>query len=207
MLQVSNAIEAFQQSLRPELESVLADVQTASGKAAAKDLKSQLRASGMRQAASIEFAFDESNPRAQAWVKAHAGDLIDDISESIREDIRDLVEQAFDGDFDVKDLASQIEDLIGDEARAETIARTETMRASNEGQLEAWDQAVDAGLLTGVETKEWITTPDDITCPICEPMDGLQAPLNGLFDLPGGEGQIDQPPAHPRCRCTIALTV
>jgi len=31
-----------------------------------------------------------------------------------------------------------ISQIVGDDARAEVIARTETMRASNQGQLEAW---------------------------------------------------------------------
>jgi hypothetical protein len=59
--------------------------------------------------------------------------------------------------------------LIGDPERAELIARTETMRASNEGQQEAWDQAVEEGLLTGNEQQEWIVTPDDRLCPSASP--------------------------------------
>ena len=80
------------------------------------------------------------------------------------------------------------------------IARTETMRASNMGQQEAWAQAKDKGLLTGKEKKEWITTPDDRLCPVCEPMDGKKVPMADEFDIEG-------PPAHPQCRCTIAITL
>jgi hypothetical protein len=55
------------------------------------------------------------------------------------------------------------------------------MRASNEGQQEAWDQAVEEGLLTGNEQQEWIVTPDDRLCPECEPFDGCRRRLDGTF--------------------------
>lgn len=89
--------------------------------------------------------------------------------------------------------------------RAMTIARTETMQALNEGAVDAWSQAQDEGFLTPKATKEWIVTPDDITCvTICDPMDGATAPLDGTFHLPSGE-DVEEPPAHPNCRCTLAV--
>lgn len=47
--------------------------------------------------------------------------------------------------------------------RAETIARTETLSAVNAGQQEAWLQARELGLITGLE-RVWIVTPDDRLC-------------------------------------------
>lgn len=151
------------------------------------------------------FAFDRTNPQAREWVDEHVGELIDDMSRATRERVKDLVERTVDGEFDTHDLADRITELIGDESRAETIARTETMAASNGGQREAWAQAVDDGLLNGDEEEEWITTPDDVTCPICRPMDGERKPLGGKFNVDGE--QMDGPPAHPRCRCTTALAI
>lgn len=151
------------------------------------------------------FAFDRTNPRAKEWVNEHVGELIDDMSKSTRERVKDLVERTVDGEFDTHDLADRITELIGDESRAETIARTETMAASNGGQREAWAQAVDDGLLNGDEKEEWITTPDGDTCDICQPMDGVTKPLGGKFNVDGE--LIDGPPAHPRCRCTTALNL
>ena len=90
------------------------------------------------------------------------------------------------------------------EARAEMIARTETMRASNEGQQELWNQAVDAGLLTGAELREWIVTPDDRLCPICEAMEGQTVGMGEPFDVDGEDVMV--PPAHPNCRCTIGIS-
>lgn len=81
-------------------------------------------------------------------------------------------------------------------ARAQTIARTETMRAANEGQAQLWAQAKDAGLLTGGEKKVWITSDP---CPICAELEGETVGLNEDFSI-GSD-----PPAHPNCRCTIGM--
>jgi SPP1 gp7 family putative phage head morphogenesis protein len=209
-LAVSEAIKAFEKNFEPNLKRLLEDTRNASAKAAVVVLKRQLsvRAASLRAAAGPtikSWGFDASNPAAQKWVEEHATELITDLSDTTREDIKDLLEQAFEGDFDVDQLTQDIADAIGDDERADLIARTETMRASNEGQQEAWDQAVEEGLLTGTERQEWIVTPDDRLCPICEPMDGVVTDLDGYFDVDGD--QIDGPPAHPRCRCTIGLVV
>jgi len=81
--------------------------------------------------------------------------------------------------------------------RAELIARTETMAASNYGVRECWSQAVEEGLLDPNEVeREWIYTPDERACERCEEMDGKRAPINGTY-----EGGIVGPPLHPACRC------
>lgn len=159
-----------------------------------------------RAAAEIKgFKFNVTNRKAVTWAKEHAADLVSGVSKTTREGIRDLVESAFVEQFDVQDLADQIEELVGDNSRAELIARTEVMRASNEGQQELWDQAVEAGFLSGREQQEWIVTPDDRLCPVCEPLDGQTVPVDGQFDVDGDK--IDGPPAHPNCRCTVGLVL
>lgn len=202
---VSDGITAFQGALQEPLQEVLLDTLIAGGIATAKTVH---KLTGLRAAAkdkvAIDWSFDETNPAAVEWANEHATDLIENMSEVDRLAIKDLVEAAFEEQFDVDDLIDKITEIIGDEARAEVIARTETMRASNEGQMQAWDQAADAGLLTGEESKEWITTPDDRLCPVCEPMDGVTVKLSEEFNVDGE--RMDGPPAHPRCRCTLGLT-
>jgi len=85
--------------------------------------------------------------------------------------------------------------------RAELIARTETMKASCEGQRMAWSQAVEQDLLDpGEVEREWIYTPDERACDLCEEMDGKRAPLDGTY-----EGGITGPPLHPACRCCESI--
>ncbi len=86
-------------------------------------------------------------------------------------------------------------------SRGEVIARTEIIAASREGTQESWRQAADEGLIDlSTATQEWMTTPDERLCDICEPLDGKTAKLGEKF--PGG---LDGPPAHPQCRCALAL--
>jgi len=96
--------------------------------------------------------------------------------------------------------------------RAAMIARTEVMRAANQATLAAYKQS---GV---VEGKEWLVAKDERTCEFCLQMEKSfsQVGLDDNFipkdtDLEGTEGGIlkldygnlDAPPLHPRCRCTI----
>ena len=96
--------------------------------------------------------------------------------------------------------------------RAETIARTETINAANQGQQVVWEQGVSEGSIDPqLARKLWIVTPDDrLDRKVCEPMPHMEAnqnvPINGLFTTPQGM-RIGQPTAHPRCRCATALQV
>ncbi len=57
--------------------------------------------------------------------------------------------------------------------RAENIARTETIAASSQGQLQAWRDAADSGLINRNTTRRvWIATEDERLCPICAVLDG-----------------------------------
>lgn len=188
------------------VEGVLADTLFAAAKATVKQLRRQLR-SAADEPSIKGFEFDETNPDTVKWIRDHAAELIDGISKTTREEIRNLVELAFEDQFTVQELADEVLAVLGDgdSARAEAIARTETIRAANAGQQETWDQAVTAGLLNGDEKQVWIVTPDDALCPICEGLDGDEAPLGGTFNADGDD--IDGPPAHPNCRCALGLTL
>ena len=71
--------------------------------------------------------------------------------------------------------------------RATLIARTETLRAHNEGRM-AFYRAV------GVTKVQWITAEDERTCPTCAPLDG------SILEFESGP----TPPLHANCRCTVA---
>lgn len=84
--------------------------------------------------------------------------------------------------------------------RARLIARTETTRASNEGQLQLWRQAVQYNMLDYDAVKMWIATPDERTCAICQDLDQEEQLMNDEFSH-----GIMTPPAHPACRCSMGL--
>jgi SPP1 gp7 family putative phage head morphogenesis protein len=72
--------------------------------------------------------------------------------------------------------------------RMEVIARTEVLRAHNQGRLKFHDHV-------GVRKLEWMTMEDERVCPVCGPLDGK------VFDT----NRFPQQPAHPNCRCTSVV--
>lgn len=91
--------------------------------------------------------------------------------------------------------------------RSETIARTETIRASSAGQQAAWDQAAQNGLISRGRTRQqWLVTLDDRLCPYCAVVPEMNpggVPLGQPFRTP--LGNVLYPPLHPRCRCATIL--
>lgn len=83
--------------------------------------------------------------------------------------------------------------------RARTIARTETMNAANQGQSQAWAQAVDKGQLPRNQKRVWITAGDsavrDEHAALGGEVVGLEESFSGGFE-PGEE---------PNCRCVAGL--
>ncbi len=84
--------------------------------------------------------------------------------------------------------------------RAENIARTETIRASSQGQQELWRQMGYAD-----EYKEWILTDDDRLCEHCADMEGQRVKVTDLFHSPTLGVSVSGSPLHPSCRCSQRL--
>lgn len=113
----------------------------------------------------------------------------------------------------LKGRVNSVYDSI-DGYRAERIARTETLKASNSATRFAYSQT---GYVTGMQ---WAVNPD--ACEQCAEFDGMTVPLDGSFLAVGesytvGEGDdattytndydtVETPPLHPNCMCTIIPT-
>jgi len=102
--------------------------------------------------------------------------------------------------------------------RAENVARTETMFASNRGQQLLWTQMRDEGVVSAEMGQRWLTTPDDRLCSRCAPMNGQVVQLGYLFRetergvLPSEREPVAgttvlSPPLHPRCRCVLIADI
>lgn len=91
--------------------------------------------------------------------------------------------------------------------RSRIVAQTETMRAANAGHQLTWREADRQGAIDGNKWQQvWIVTPDDrLDVAVCEPMEGQRVGLNDTFTT-GAGGEVPGPPAHPLCRCAVALT-
>lgn len=152
---------------------------------------------GLRAARRTTHAKRPADDEAKAWAKKHAAELITDISKTTRDRIRRAVAEY----KDPRELARAVARIIKDPKRAKMIARTESIRAAHEGQRAAWDKARAAGLIPATMKRQWIATPDEKECPQCEALDGMERRMGKPF--PGG---VMMPPAHPNCRCTLALS-
>ena len=133
-----------------------------------------------------------------------AGDLVENpdaemaITDTARDAIRGAVADAIEQGQSAADLRSAVEDLGDFSAeRAGMIARTEIIRANNQGHLAAF-KASDA-----VKMKEWSTAEDGDVCDECEGNED-QGPIGLDADFDSGD---DAAPAHPNCRCTIVAVV
>lgn len=196
---VAAAVHAAVLDVMPQtVQTALAD----GGHAGIEILKSvkQRAAGDLRSLAKpLRMRFDPNNPNAAAWAAEHAGELAKNLSESTTQAIQDAVEASFGEDGNLETAYEDILSAIGDEDRADLIARSESMIAASEGQRQSWDQAVDSGLLTGDEKRVWIATSD--ACDECMNLDGEETDLNGEYSGDGGDG----PPLHPRCRCSEGI--
>jgi hypothetical protein len=204
-------IDAFKSTFLGPYRAAMTAIVAQSGTQTIKRLKLQkqgfkasAKATG-KTSVSIDLVFDKTNPSVIDWIEQHTLEGVDDIAKTTKDEVGRILAKAFDEQLDTKDVFDELVSAIGDETRADLIARTESMIAANEGQAEAWDQAVDDGLLTGKEQKTWIVADDNALCPICDGLADQTVALDDNFESPDTGEEFDQPPAHPRCRCTTGL--
>lgn len=116
------------------------------------------------------------------------------ISESTRDDIRELVSNSYRDGVTPRDLAKQLQEAYDFSlARAKVIAQTETAKASVSGSLMGWRRS---GVVQG---KSWQVSDDYDQDDECG--DNEDAGVIALDDdFPSGD---DGPPAHPSCRCAL----
>ena len=135
--------------------------------------------------------------KATEWARKHAGELINDVTETSRKRIRRAITNLTLGE-DWGDAMDEILKVVGDDDRAWLIANHESRTAVHVGQRLAWEQAVEDDLLPSSMKRTFIAGP--VSCPICEELDGKTAKLEGEY--PGG---YDGPPIHVGCDCSEGL--
>lgn len=107
---------------------------------------------------------------------------------------RELAEGLTNGD-NPREIARRLNDRVDAVGihRGRLIARTETVRAHNEGALNRYEDFKER--LDGVTTKvEHVTAGDNRVCPICATLAGR------VLKIEDARGRI---PVHPSCRCTF----
>jgi SPP1 gp7 family putative phage head morphogenesis protein len=125
-----------------------------------------------------------------------AGDIGRELADGIKRTVLSGIVTGKGTDDIVRDLGRVIEDkesfrhagskvFTKAQYRMEMIARTEVLRAHNQGRIKFYGEV-------GVRKLEWMAMEDERMCPVCGALDGK------VFDTDSFPSQ----PAHPHCRCT-----
>lgn len=85
--------------------------------------------------------------------------------------------------------------------RATTIARTEAAAAIEQGKLQEWSLAIARGELPERVWRRWIAKDP---CPVCRTLASLKPIPFGSHWIVKGD-KLMRPPAHPNCKCSVAL--
>lgn len=151
-----------------------------------------------------------TNAAINAFINRYVPKFVNQVTDTTLEDLRSILIKAQDDGWSIQQTQEAIQDKFNlyDENRAEMIARTEMIRASNMGARISYE-------VFGIKEMTWLDTDDNRTCPICKTMDGKTVAVGQPFAALGetieaADGSqyisyetVEVPPVHPNCRCTI----
>lgn len=165
--------------------------------------------------------FDTTTETMKAFFKRDALKSIDGMNKTTKNKLRKKMSQGVANGDGIPEISRAIRSVFEEAStsRAERIARTEVLTATNKAALEAYKQS--DGL---VIAKEWYTAMDEKVCPWCGRMEnggnGVTIALDANFfergeSFTGNDGSplnldfrsISAPPLHPNCRCTLIPVV
>lgn len=162
-------------------------------------------------AAQFGMSFSLDNPEVQRFLQRYSFRFAERLGKTSEEALRGIVTDGIQEGKSAtairRDIAAAYE-AFGPN-RADMIARSESIRASNKGALESYR-------LAGIQRMQWLATPDGRTCPYCGSLDGREFAVGGTIlgvgetlnvdgapPLTNTYEDVDAPPIHVRCRCTI----
>jgi hypothetical protein len=166
--------------------------------------------------AGVTGTFSMEYPYIEEFLNNYVFKFAEAINKTTASRLEKMMSMIIDRGLSMEDAANYIDEIFDNPIRSLLIARTETIRASNYGTVEAYKQS---GVVTG---KRWLVTEDDRTCDRCLEMVGKKSlTLNGTESLEGKSIGLNEPffidpngysdgmgpPLHPNCRCTILAEI
>jgi HK97 family phage portal protein len=163
-------------------------------------------------AVSLGSSFSIEDEAVQQAIRTQQFKFGNGVARTSSKEIRKVILSSFEEGKSLKELRKDIQKL-GDQfnkVRATTIARTETVRAANQGARTGYKSA-------GVTKLRYTAVLDGNTSEICDHLNGKIVGIDETF-LSGEEGftlsngrpmdlsyddGVPNPPAHPNCRSTI----
>lgn len=148
------------------------------------------QAQAMLGTVSIGVDWGLVNQAAVDWAQTYAFDLVKNVTANDQSLLRKSVSEYF-KQGTIGDLQGKLVGAFGP-VRAEMIAVTEVTRSAAAGEQQVVDRIIADN--PGIEAVDyWQTNRDDRVCPICGPRHSKAR----------GTNWVDNPPAHPRCRCWV----
>jgi HK97 family phage portal protein len=174
-------------------------------------MKGLMQQSGTDASALLKSDFNISNEEIIYFINEQKYKFAQSVSKSSADQAKTAIRKAFEKGQTIGELKNALKEVfVGPRAkqRATMIARTEVIRASNEGARAAYKNA-------NVSQMRWIASSDP--CPYCKGLDGKVVSVDkpfltteDTFQPKGASrpldlkyGDIPSPPVHPGCRCTI----
>lgn len=149
----------------------------------------------MMTLAGASTGFDVRAARVRSYIEGRAAEIGRLVNETTEAELRRVLADAEASGAGIDGMADAIAAYFADNVamRAERVARTEVIGAANYATVEAGRQS---GIATG---KTWLATADDRVDEDCADLDGTTVGLDEGF------GEVDHPPLHPNCRCTVLI--
>ena len=147
-------------------------------------------------------SFDVTRPIPRAWIRDRVKFWTGRVNETTAKLLMKELVAANEAGDGIAQIADRIRNVgkLNQQVRATTVARTEMVAASNEGHMEAYEEAK-------IEKKEWRAALDERTRVAHAEADGQVRALREEFDV-GGEklpapGQGGSPGNVINCRCVV----
>ena len=140
----------------------------------------------------VETGMGTGNATILRAAREHTAQLVRGLNDTTRSQVSQAVRNGLAQHETIQQITERVAETVDSPRRAETIARTEAVRAATKGQLLLADQI-------GAQFKVWEDgQPGE--CPVCLSVKPKRIPVGDTFSI--GE---DGPPAHVRCRCGMSL--
>ena len=146
----------------------------------------------------VQVGIDLGVSNAVEWIQKAAigsiGKQIPGITETTRNRIEQSIQTSLSTGEGINKAAERLRSVIEDPARAQTIAQTETVRAWGDGLIAYGKQA-------GAKSKKWNTSYEPCAACLANDLQGW-IPFDEAF-----ESGDDGTPQHPRCRCSLQVSL
>ncbi len=176
------------------MQPFITDIYVEGGQAALSDL-------------AVNINFDLDNPIARTWLEKRAQRFAVEVTQTTWDDLKGTLSEGMKAGESVSDLADRVKYQfnIASTSRAELIARTEVIGASNAGSLEAARQS------DVVEKKVWLSALDARTRDDHIIAHDQKRKLDEDFEVGGfrgpGPGDMGDASQDCNCRCTVTYEV